>query len=215
MGTNVFLRFFGGIAIDDSWGEIPLIPLGQWLLPIAICLLLQGFYIERNHKIEILTEYRCGTIVRWWKRNYVKGLLRGTAISIGLMLAVILLAVARKEPFPKEILRASVLWYLHMLTMESLFLCMDLFSIRKLVPAALILIEGITFLIGFRFQSMGAVMYGMWGMYYRSSWYDSLLGFPSYFVIIIELILIMLGYYGGKTVITNQRMYENKGKEGI
>lgn len=213
MGTNIFLKFFGGISIEDSWGEIPLIPLGQWLLPIAVCLLLQGFYIERNHKIEIFTKYRCGTIVRWWRINYVKGLIRGTVISIGLMLAVMLLDMARREPFPKELLGASVLWYLHMLTMQSLFLCMDLFSIRKLIPAVLILLEGITFIIGFRYQTMGSVMYGMWGMYYRSSWYDGLQGFSSFLVIIIELILIMLGYYGGKTLVTNQRTHENKGKE--
>ena len=214
MKTSIFLRYFGGIVNDNTWGDIPVIPLGQWLLPIAICLLLQGLYMEKSRKINIFLEYRCGAIVCWWHRKYLLGLVRGTFISLGLIFAFIVLDIARREFSLKELPAVIVLWYLHMLTMQSMYLWMDLLSLRKLALAALLLLEGFTFLIGHKFQTIGAILYGTWGMYYRSSWYDRPQGFSSFAVILVEIALIMLGYYIGKILVTNQTIYENKEMEG-
>ena len=54
---------------SDYFEAIPLIPFGQWLLPIGFFLLIVGFCAERNRKVEIFSLYRYGTVSDWWIRH--------------------------------------------------------------------------------------------------------------------------------------------------
>ena len=41
MSESMFIRLFAGVS-RDYFDDIPLMPFGQWLLPIGICLLTVG-----------------------------------------------------------------------------------------------------------------------------------------------------------------------------
>ena len=55
MEQSIVLIFFGGVSEDGfSWAvdfEKVLIELTRWLLPIGICLLAEGFCMEKWKKI--------------------------------------------------------------------------------------------------------------------------------------------------------------------
>ena len=57
MSESMFIRLFAGVS-PDYFGGIPLIPFGQWLLPIGIFLLTVGGYAERARKAETFSLYR-------------------------------------------------------------------------------------------------------------------------------------------------------------
>lgn len=199
MSESIFIRLFAGVA-SDYFDVIPLIPFGQWLLPIGIFLLTMGFYVERNRKVETFSMYRYGTFSDWWKRHFVKRVIFGIKIAV-LFLFVVLtcdIVMGKLILFSAELLaKISVLWLFHSISMAAFFVLLDLFPIRRFVPGALFLSEGMTFIIGCRICAVSPVMYGMWGMYLRSSLYKTG-GFPAGVIVVIEVILLVAVFFIGQ-----------------
>ena len=188
MSESMFIRLFAGIS-EDCFGAIPLVPFGQWLFPVGIFLLVMGFRAERNKKAEILILYRYGTILNWWKRHFTKWVAWGIYTAILLLLDALLydIAVGRISVLSVElVLKSSVLGRVRIISMAALFGLLELFPVRRFVPGALLLLEGVTFIIGFRICKASHAMYGMWGMYLRSSWWETG-GFPVGTVIAAEI----------------------------
>lgn len=206
MGRTIFWQFFAGIPMEEM-DIIPVVPLGKWMLPIGIFLLIAGSRMEKIRCNETLVCYRYGSRKRWWKNHFWKG------IFYGILMAVVMLfvtAVLDMIFFPQEnklpgLFLAGGLWILHITSMLALFLWMDLQKIRRVIPAALLLLEGVTFLIGFRIRKIASAMFGMWGMYVQSSLYDKTYGFPTGGIIAIEVLLIAAGWLCGRIVLQRQK----------
>lgn len=198
MSESVFIKLFGGVP-SGCFETIPLIPFGQWILSIGAFLLIVGFYAERNRKTELFSAYRYGTVLSWWKRRYGTGLAIGIRTAIFLLVAVLLWDLYLGNIMMLSvgiIVKVSILWLFHSVSMAALFSVCDLLSIRHFVPGALLLLEGVTFMIGYRVRTVSHVMYGMWGMYSRSSLFEKD-GFPAGMVIAAEIILLAAAFFVG------------------
>lgn len=205
MDQSIVFRFFGGVLQDGlSWAidyDKMLYELAGWLLPIGICLLTEGTFLEKWRKIERLSCYRHETMKLWWRRKFVRSLIYGISAAAVLFIIVIAADIVNIGEIPDEVWKVFVLWIAHMTTILSFLLVMDLSRGRKFAPAILLLLEGFTFLVGFAYMGMAPFMFGMWGMYFQSRWYHGEAGVPMLTTLITEGILIILSYLAGEILL--------------
>lgn len=202
MEHGVFLSFFGGVSQDGSCWMIDfeqvLFELARWLLPIGVYLLAEGVCLEKWRKIEPLVRYRYETVKIWWRQKFVKSLLNGVFVAAALMIVAIAIDIMSAVVFSDAVWKTLVLWIAHIMTIMSFFLVLDLTKLRRLAPAILLLLEGFTFLVGFRFPGKTQFMYGMWGMYFQSEWYYGETGVSVLISLVTEGILLVLSYLAGR-----------------
>lgn len=202
MGQSMLLNFFGGVSQDGlGWAvdfEKVLYELGRWLLPIGICLLAEGVWLEKWRNIELLSRYRYGTVHVWWRQRFVKGLRNGSVTAAVLFLVAMAADMVSGAGIAEERWKVFVLWSVHIMTILSFFLVLDLGRLRGTAPAILLLLEGLTFLLGlFMRVDAGRFMYGMWGMYFQSGWYFGETGVPVSVSLVAQGILLVLVYLAG------------------
>lgn len=208
MSESMFIRLFAGVS-SDYFDAIPLIPFGQWLLPIGIFLLAVGFSMERERKLETFSLYRYKGVSDWWKRHFVKRVIFGIKIAVLLLLIVLVCDIVMGKLVLLSaglFAKISVLWLFHSISMAVFFVVLDLFPMRRFVPGGLFLLEGVTFMIGSRIGAVSHVMYGMWGMYLRSSLYETG-GFPAGAIIITEAALPAAGFVIGRKYLKKETDY--------
>ena len=198
----MILNFFGGVSQDGtSWMidfDKVLLELARWLLPIGICLLAEGVWFEKWRKIEQLSCYRYETVNMWWKQKFVKSLLNGIFVAAFFLVIAMVVDTMSAVSFSDQVWKVLVLWLAHIMTIISFFLILDLTNLRRLTPAILLLLEGCTFLVGFKFVRAARFMYGMWGMYFQSKWYYGETGVSVFTSLIAEGILLVLSYLAGR-----------------
>lgn len=201
MDQSIVFRFFGGVSQDGlSWAvdyDKVLYELARWLLPIGICLLTEGVWIEKWRKIERLSCYRFVTMKIWWRRKFARSLLYGISAAAVLFIIVMAADIVNAGGISDEGWKVFVLWIAHMAALLSFLLVLDLSGLGKFAPALLLLLEGFTFLAGFAYAGTVRFMFGMWGMYFQSSWYCGVRGVPVLPSLITEGILILFGYLAG------------------
>ena len=208
MSESMFIRLFAGVS-PDYFGGIPLIPFVQWLLPIGIFLLTVGGYAERARKAETFSLYRYERVSDWWKRHFVKRVILGIRIAVLLLLIVLLCDIVMGKLALLSaglLVKISVLWLFHSISMAAFFVLLDLFPLRRFAPVALFLLEGVTFTAGSRLCAVSHAMYGMWGMYLRSSLYDAG-GFPAGVIIAAEVALPAAGFLIGREYLKKETDY--------
>ena len=214
MGQSIFLSFFGGVSQDGaSWMidfDKVLFELARWLLPIGICLLTDGVWLEKWRKIELFSCYRYETVSLWWRKKFVRSLLDGIVIAAVLLIAAIAVDVVGTAGLSGEVWKVFLLWLAHVITIKSFFLVLELTNLRRLAPAILLLLEGFTFLVGFQSVGTARFMYGMWGMYFQSEWNFGEMGITVATSLIAEGILLVFSYLVGR-VILGRTMLSKKG----
>ncbi|NBH15744.1 hypothetical protein D3Z36_16690 [Lachnospiraceae bacterium] len=208
MSESIFIRLFAGVS-SEYFDVIPLIPFGQWLLLVGIFLLAVGFYGERDRKVKTFSLYRYGTASDWWKKHFSKGLVFGIQTELLLLLIGLSCDLTRGNIAvlsTELIAKISILWMFHSISMAALFSLFDLFPVRRFVPGALLLLEGVTFIIGRRVRAISHVMYGMWGMYLQSSLCE-IDGFPTGVIIATEAVLLAAGFVIGREYLKKETDY--------
>lgn len=208
MSESMFIRLFAGVS-SDYFDGIPLISYGQWLLPIGIFLLAVGFYVERGRKVKTFSLYRYGTASDWWKKHFSKGLAFGIQTELLFLLSGLTcdLMMGNNAVLSIELIaKISILWMFHSISMVALFALFDLFPVRRFVPGALLLLEGVTFIIGCRVRAISHVMYGIWGMYLQSSLCE-IGGFPTGVIIVTEVALLAAGFVIGREYLKKEIDY--------
>jgi hypothetical protein len=211
MGMSIFFQLFAGVPMNEM-DAFPLIPLGRWLFMIGIYLLIMGFYLGKSRQNQQFIMIRYGFIQNWWQQYFLKNLFGGlltAAVLLGMMKLIDWLFGQRSAVSLKEIVMISVLWTLHIVVLLALFLLLEVLGLRKMIPAALLLFEGLTFLSGFRVKEIARLMFGSWGMYVQSSIYENTYGFSMIIVIAIQSVMIFGCYLLGGYVL------KNKGMEGV
>ena len=79
--------------------------------------------------------------------------------------------------------------------MPMVFILMEAMNVKKLIPSILLLLEGLTFLGGYRIKGIAHFMFGTWGMYVQSSLYDGVYGFS----------IMMVAKTGGAATVGQKR----------
>ncbi len=209
MNGSIFMDWFGGFPLDTmipagsgDFDVISLILYGRFLLLIGVLLLMAGYCMERKGKIQGLSCYRYGTVSDWWKVWFWKGILYGIQKAVCLMFVFLFCdLVTGRAPhlsaFAEETVKTGALWLVHFISLNALFFLFDLGRRKRYAPTAVLLLEGITFYTGYRISAVTNIMYGTWGMYLRSGWFDTR-GFPAGTVLLAELLLTAACYDAGK-----------------
>lgn len=208
MGINLFFRFFAGVPMEEM-DVAPLLPLGCWFLPIEIYLLMVGFYLGINRKNQRFVIVRYTEIQKWWRNYFLKNMLYGGLAAIVLLLLGEIITLLASQHLPgnaKEIAMVFILWMLHGLVLLALFLFMETTKIRKIIPSMLLLLEGMTFLYGYRNKMAARFMFGTWGMYVQSKLYDSKHGFSILCVMVAQIICIAGCYQMGSYMLKRNKM---------
>ena len=52
------------------FGRIPLIPLGRWLMGVAVIFFIAGIYLNRRRQILLFEMVRFGGRKRWWNAQF-------------------------------------------------------------------------------------------------------------------------------------------------
>ena len=205
MDQGMILNLFGGVSQDGSSWMIDfdkvLFELARWLLPIGICLLTEGVWLEKWRKIEPLSCYRYETVKIWWRQKFVKSLLNGIFVAAVLFITAMVVDIMSAVIFSDQVWKVLVLWLAHIMTIISFFLVLDLTNLSRLAPAILLLLEGCSFLVGFKFMRAARFMYGMWGMYFQSEWHFGETGVSVFTSLIAEGILLVLSYLAGRVLL--------------
>ena len=205
MDQGMILNFFGGVSQDSySWKidfDKVLFELARWLLPIGICLLTEGIRLEKWRKIEPLSCYRYETVKIWWRQKFVKSLLNGIFVAAVFFVIAMVVDIMSAVSFSDQVWKVLILWLAHIMTIISFFLVLDLTNLRKLAPAILLLLEGCTFLVGFKFVRVARFMYGMWGMYFQSEWNFGEKGVSVLTSLTTEGILLVFSYLAGRILL--------------
>ena len=189
MGASLFFQLFAGVPMD-AIDTFPLIPLGRWLLPIGIYILLISLQPGMDRQNRRFVVIRYGMVQKWWKNYFVKNIFNGGLMAV-IMLFLFkifeLLISQRKFSSLKEMVAIVVIWTVHVITISALFILMEAMNVKKLIPSILLLLEGLTFLGGYRIKGIAHFMFGTWGMYVQSSLYDGVYGFSIMMVLAAEV----------------------------
>ena len=205
---SLFFQLFAGVAMDEM-DTLPLIPLGCWLFPIGIYLLVLGFQLGMDKQNRRFVIVRCGWIQKWWKLFFLRNLLNGVFAAVSLLTIFKMIDLFALHMFTgnlKEISVIFVLWTVHAMTLSAIFLFMETLRIKKMIPAGLLLLEGLTFLSGFHFRKSARFMFGVWGMYVQSNLYEDMYGFSIISVIIVQITIVVACYWIGGCFLKGKEM---------
>lgn len=205
---SLFFQLFAGVPMDEM-DTFPLVPLGCWLFPIGIYLLVIGFRIGMDKQNRRFVIVRCGWIQKWWKLFFLRNLLNGVFVAVSLLALFKIIDLFALHMFTgnrKEISVIFVLWIVHAMTLSALFLFLEILRIKKMIPVGLLLLEGLTFLSGFHFKKSARFMFGVWGMYVQSNLYEDMYGFSIISVIITQVTIIIVCYWLGSYLLKGKEM---------
>ncbi|GFI45363.1 hypothetical protein IMSAGC019_00674 [Lachnospiraceae bacterium] len=75
-----------------------------------------------------------------------------------------------------------------------------------MIPAGLLLLEGLTFLCGSHFRESARFMFGVWGMYVQSNFYEDMYGFSIISVMSVQATIIIVCYWLGSYLLKGKEM---------
>ena len=177
----------------DEMDTFPLVPLGRWLFPIGIYLLIIGFRLGMGKQNRRFVIVRCGRIQKWWRHYFLRNLLNGVIAAVSLLTLFQVIDLFGFQMFAvnrKELSVIFVLWTVHAMALTSLFL----------------FLEGLTFLSGFHFRNSARFMFGVWGMYVQSNLYEDTYGFSMISVMIAQATIMILCYWLGGCYLKGKEM---------
>ena len=205
---SLFFRLFAGVPMDEM-DTFPLVPLGCWLFPIGIYLLIIAFRFGMDKQNRRFVIVRYGWLQKWWNHVFLKNLLKGGFAAVGLLTLFKIIDLFVLQMFTgnlKEISVIFVLWTVHAMTLSALFLFLETIRIKKMIPTVILLLEGLTFLSGFQFRKSARFMFGVWGMYVQSNLYEDTYGFSVISVIIVQAAIIAVCYWLGSYLLKGREM---------
>ncbi len=206
MERSLFFQLFAGVPMDEM-DVFPLVPLGRWLFTIGMYLLVISFLSGRMKQNRQFVMIRYGWIQKWWKHHFLRNLLGGVLsamVLLGVFQSIDLFIMQNRAGSMKETAMVVLLWTVHGITLLALFLFMETINMEKIIPAAILLLEGLTFLIGYRYKWFARFMFGSWGMYVQSNLYENVYGFSVISVIAVQAVIIAGCYLLGRCVCGNK-----------
>lgn len=187
-------------GIDSIYfGRIPLIPLGRWLMGMAVILFVTGIYLSRRRQISVFEMVRFGGRKSWWNAKFRNLFPMGAAACFCYEFCMkgLDLFLHCQEPQGMEEILIFLLWLVHMMTAASIFCLFDLTAFRAMAPAFLLVTEVSTFTVGFYNWNLSKFMFGNWGMYLQSDRIEKTYGFSPGAVMIFQCLIILAVWRAG------------------
>lgn len=193
---------FPGIG-SIYFGRIPLIPLGRWLLGMAVILFVAGIYLNRRRQIAAFEMVRFGGRKSWWNAQFWDIFSVSAAACLCCIFCMKGLDLVLHLPGAQgmEEILIFLLWSVHMITLAGLLSLFDLTAFRELAPAFLFVTEVSTFTAGFYWWNLSKFMFGNWGMYVQSDRVETVYGFPPGAVMIVECVIILAAWHVGSWIV--------------
>lgn len=205
---SLFFQLFAGVPMNEM-GTFPLVPLGCWLFPIGIYLLIIGFRFGMDKQNRRFVIVRYGWIQKWWKHYFLRSLWNGGVAAVCLLALFKMIDLLASQKFTgklEEISLIFVLWTVHAVTLSALFLLLETLKIRKMIPAVILLLEGLTFLSGFYVRKNAKFMFGVWGMYVQSNLCEGMYGFSIISILIAQVTIIIVSYWLGSHLLKGKKI---------
>lgn len=205
---SLFFQLFAGVPMNEI-STFPLVPLGRWLFSTGIYLLMICFLFSKDKQNRRFVMIRYGWIQKWWKHHFLKNLMNAALAAVSLLTLFKIIDLFILQTLTgnlKETFVIFVLWTVHAMVLSALFLFMEISKVKKTLPAAILLLEGLTFLIGFRFRMCARFMFGTWGMYVQSNLYEGLYGFSIISITIVQATIIIICYWLGSYFLKRKEM---------
>lgn len=184
------------------FGRIPLIPLGRWLMGMAVILFVTGIYLSRRRQILLFEMVRFGGRKSWWNAQF------WNLFPVGVMACFCYefcmkgldFFVHSQRPQGMEEVLIFLLWLVHMMTTACIFCLFDLTAFRVTAPAFLLVTEVSTFTVGFYDWNLSKFMFGSWGMYLQSDRAEKIYGFSPAAVMLLECLIILTVWCAGSRI---------------
>lgn len=206
MEKGVVYDYLAGVEFAGPesiyFGRIPLVPLGRWLMGVALVLFVTGIYLERRRQISLFEIVRFGERKRWWNAKFLNLFpiaIAGCFCYGSCLKGLDLILYSPKRQGTEEIL-ILLLWLVHMMTLAGIFCLFNLTSFRHMAPAFLFVTEVSTYTVGFYWWDLSKFMFGNWGMYVQSSRVEKVYGFSPAAVVFLECLMITGAWKAGATL---------------
>ena len=188
------------------FGRIPLVPLGRWLMGVAVIFFIAGIYLNRRRQILLFEMVRFGGRKRWWNAQFWDLFPAAAAGCFGYAFCMMGLDFFRHTPKTQglEEILILLLWLVHMMTLISIFCLLDQTASRHLAPAFLFVTEVSTYVVGFYRRNLSKYMFGNWGMYVQSSRVEKVYGFSPAAVMLFECLMITGVWRLGVVLVENR-----------
>ena len=184
------------------FGRIPLVPLGRWLMGVAVIFFIAGIYLNRRRRILLFEMVRFGGR----KPQFWDLFPAAAAGCFGYAFCMMGLDFFRHTPKTQglEEILILLLWLVHMMTLISIFCLLDQTASRHLAPAFLFVTEVSTYVVGFYRCNLSKYMFGNWGMYVQSSRVEKVYGFSPAAVMLFECLMITGVWRLGVVLVENR-----------
>jgi hypothetical protein len=175
-------------GIEENGKTIMLLPMGKWLLSYGYFFLIAGIEIRQAKKMCIFSLQRYGTFSSWWRRYFfrIQNIILLLYFEMIFIWRIIEWASGQKT---RNAFLIIFTFYLHLSMMISLELCSDLIWEKDVMAAALIVIEGICYIVAEEYK----LPWMAGGMYVRSEHFLNY-GFQLIAVYVMESVVIVVCY---------------------
>ena len=206
MENGFVYDYLAGVEFPNSgsiyFGQIPLIPLGRWLMGLAVILFVTGVYLNRRRQIALFEMVRLGGRKSWWNAQFLNLFPVGLAgcLCYGFCMKGLDLFLHLPQAQGIEEILILLLWMVHMITLASILCLLDLTGFRHIAPAFLFVTEVSTYTVGFYRWNLSKFMFGNWGMYVQSNRVEKVYGFSPAAVVFFECLMIAGVWKAGATL---------------
>lgn len=210
MENGFVYDYLAGVEFPSSgsiyFGQIPLIPLGRWLMGLAVILFISGVYLSRRRQIALFEMVRLGGRKSWWNAQFRNLFPVGMAgcLCYGCCMKGLDFFLHLPQMRGMEEIWILLLWMVHMMALASILCLFDLTGFRHMAPAFLFVTEVSTYTVGFYRWNLSKFMFGNWGMYVQSDRVEKIYGFSPPAVIFTECVMMLVVWRAGIRIVSRK-----------
>lgn len=219
MENGFVYDYLAGVEFPNSgsiyFGQIPLIPLGRWLMGMAVILFVSGTYLSRRRQIALLEMARLGGRKSWWNAQFwnLFPVAMAGCLCYGFCMKGLDLFLRLPQAQGIEEILILLLWMVHMITLASILCLLDLTGFRHMAPAFLFVTEVSTYTVGFYRWNLSKFMFGNWGMYVQSDRIEKTYGFSPAAVMLAECVMMLAIWRVGTRMVCKKEVRHSHDRE--
>ncbi|MGN0154612.1 MAG: hypothetical protein ACI4A3_09175 [Lachnospiraceae bacterium] len=185
-GSDIY-SILGGIECEGK-DDLNLLAMGKWLFLLGFFLMITAISLTVYKNMRIFLIYRYGGFPKWWRRYFVSVF---SSVCFCFLCAVFVWKVCSDSSaisLWKEV-HISFHYLLHLLSVVSMVIVLDLILQSKSAISLFIIAEGIFYVFSVHYQCSWMVL----GMFVRSEWHTAD-GFNGIVAYIVEILVVLFSF---------------------